>query len=90
MLFNRRSFLVAGLTAAISFAIPSFVSADDMKYGLLPDKPFNGAKINILSVVTPQFDGLMLRDKEFTEMTGIETEWTFIPFGSLQEKIANR
>lgn len=88
MLFNRRSFLVAGLTAAISFAIPSFVSADDMKYGLLPDKPFNGAKLNILSVVTPQFDGLMLRDKEFTEMTGIETEWTFIPFGSLQEKIA--
>ncbi|MEO0919315.1 MAG: sugar ABC transporter substrate-binding protein, partial [Pseudomonadota bacterium] len=34
-----------------------------------------------------QFDGLMLRDGEFTELTGIETEWTFIPFGSLQEKI---
>ena len=88
MLFNRRSFLVAGLAAAISFAIPALASAEDMKYGLLPDKPFDGTKLNILSVVTPQFDGLMLRDKEFTEMTGIETEWTFIPFGSLQEKIA--
>ncbi|MEM9231373.1 MAG: hypothetical protein AAGB10_17390 [Pseudomonadota bacterium] len=37
--------------------------------------------------MTPQFDGLMLRDGEFTDLTGIETEWTFIPFGSLQEKI---
>ncbi|MEL7165401.1 MAG: sugar ABC transporter substrate-binding protein [Pseudomonadota bacterium] len=57
------------------------------KYNLLPGKPFEGTKLNILSVVTPQFDGLMLRDAEFTELTGIETEWTFIPFGSLQEKI---
>ena len=30
---------------------------------------------------------MMLRDSEFTELTGIETEWTFIPFGSLQEKM---
>ena len=29
----------------------------------------------------------MLRDQAFTDMTGIETEWTFIPFGSLQEKM---
>ncbi len=29
----------------------------------------------------------MLRDDEFTELTGIETEWTFIPFANLQEKL---
>jgi len=57
------------------------------KYGLKDGKPYDGTTLNILSVVTPQFDGLMLRDAEFTELTGIETEWTFIPFGSLQEKI---
>jgi len=57
------------------------------KYGLKDGKPYDGTTLNILSVVTPQFDGLMLRDEEFTELTGIETEWTFIPFGSLQEKI---
>lgn len=62
-------------------------SAETIKYNLLPEKPFAGTTINILSVVTPQFDGLMLRDEEFTELTGIETEWTFIPFVSLQEKI---
>ena len=85
---NKRRFLATALSAAIAFAIPVLASAEDMKYGLKADKPFEGTKLNILSVVTPQFDGLMLRDKEFTEMTGIETEWTFIPFGSLQEKMA--
>jgi ABC-type glycerol-3-phosphate transport system substrate-binding protein len=58
-----------------------------LPYGLLEGKPFEGTTLNVLSVVTPQFEGLMLRDDEFTEMTGIELEWTFIPFGGLQEKI---
>lgn len=88
MAFKRRFLLMAGLAAAISAAVPNLGSAADMKYNLLPGKPQAGKKLNILSVVTPQFDGLMLRDKEFTEMTGIETEWTFIPFGSLQEKMS--
>jgi ABC-type glycerol-3-phosphate transport system substrate-binding protein len=66
---------------------PLSASAQESPYNLLDGKPFDGTKLNILSVVTPQFDGLMLRDDEFTELTGIETEWTFIPFASLQEKI---
>ncbi|MBX2886497.1 MAG: sugar ABC transporter substrate-binding protein [Granulosicoccus sp.] len=83
----RRGFITAAfLTVATAWA-PMTVSAQDVPYNLMPGKPFAGTKLNILSVVTPQFDGLMLRDKEFTELTGIETEWTFIPFGSLQEKI---
>ena len=76
-----------GLVAALSGALFSVASAADMPYGLKEGKPYDGTTLNILSVVTPQFDGLMLRDDEFTELTGIETEWTFIPFGSLQEKI---
>ena len=63
------------------------VQAEELPYGLKPGKPYDGTKLNILSVVTPQFDGIMLRDQAFTDLTGIETEWTFIPFGSLQEKI---
>ncbi len=85
----RRTFLAA-VTTALSLALTPFAAQADghlEKYNLLPGKPFEGTKLNILSVVTPQFDGLMLRDSEFTELTGIETEWTFIPFGSLQEKI---
>ena len=85
---HRRSF--AGLfAAAISVGICGVATASEtIQHNLLPGKPFEGTTLNILSVVTPQFDGLMLRDGEFTELTGIETEWTFIPFVSLQEKIA--
>lgn len=83
----KLTLLKAGLTAA-ALSLSSFTAtAGDMPYNLLEGKPFAGTKLNILSVVTPQFDGLMLRDSEFTELTGIETEWTFIPFGSLQEKM---
>ena len=85
----RRQFL-RGLLAAASVSVcawPSMASAEDLPYGLMPDKPYDGTSLNILSVVTPQFDGLMLRADEFTELTGIKTEWTFVPFGSLQEKI---
>lgn len=78
-----------GLTATMTAAALTLVSSAAIaeKYNLKDGKPHEGTKLNILSVVTPQFDGLMLRDSEFTELTGIETEWTFIPFGSLQEKI---
>ena len=84
---HRRNF--AGLfAAAFSVGICGAAASETIQHNLLPGKPFEGTTLNILSVVTPQFDGLMLRDGEFTELTGIETEWTFIPFVSLQEKIA--
>ncbi len=84
---RKRTLLKAGVAAASLVLAPFAASAQNTPYNLLDGKPFEGTKLNILSVVTPQFDGLMLRDGEFTELTGIETEWTFIPFGSLQEKI---
>ncbi len=84
---RKLSLLKAGI-AAVALSVASLAAhAGDMPYNLKEGKPFAGTKLNILSVVTPQFDGLMLRDDEFTELTGIETEWTFIPFGSLQEKM---
>ena len=76
------------LAAGIMAAGPAS-AAGELPYGLEAGKPYAGTKLNILSVVTPQFEGLMLRDGEFTELTGIETEWTFIPFTSLQEKVAS-
>ena len=72
--------------AAVVLA-PLCATAQDMPYNLSAGKPYQGTTLNILSVVTPQFDGLMLRGDEFTDLTGIETEWTFIPFTSLQEKM---
>jgi multiple sugar transport system substrate-binding protein len=86
---RKRSFLAAAAAAAVVAITPYAAVADGhlTDYNLLSGKPFEGTKLNILSVVTPQFDGLMLRGDEFTELTGIEADWTFIPFGSLQEKI---
>ena len=86
---------LAGKTAATALALglaatgPAASVAGDLPYGLKEGKPYAGTTLNILSVVTPQFEGLMLRDGEFTDLTGIETEWTFIPFTSLQEKVAS-
>jgi ABC-type glycerol-3-phosphate transport system substrate-binding protein len=82
-MFRRTA--VSALVAASATLFASAALSE--QYGLKEGKPFDGTTLNILSVVTPQFDGLMLRDEEFTELTGIETEWTFIPFGSLQEKL---
>ncbi|WP_245947143.1 hypothetical protein [Jannaschia seohaensis] len=73
--------------AAMTAAGAAYAESHQIDYGLLAGKPFEGTTLNILSVVTPQFDGLMLRDDELTELTGIELEWTFIPFGGLQEKL---
>lgn len=84
---RKRNFLVAGAIAAAWALTPFAAAAQETPYNLMDGKPYDGTKLNILSVVTPQFDGLMLRDGEFTDLTGIETEWTFIPFASLQEKI---
>ena len=83
----KRITYILSLTLIVGSLLPLAVSAQDLPYNLKSGKPFDGTKLNILSVVTPQFDGLMLRVDEFTELTGIETEWTFIPFASLQEKI---
>jgi len=83
---KRRTFLAAVAAAGLACSALQAM-AEDLPYGLTAGKPYEGTKLNILSVVTPQFDGLMLRDNEFTDLTGIETEWTFVPFGSLQEKI---
>ena len=87
MPFTRRQFLkTATAGAALASGATSVHAAP---HGLLDGKPFDGVTLNILSVVTPQFEGLMLRDREFTEITGIKTNWTFIPFASLQEKVAS-
>lgn len=64
---------IKGIAASLALALPILALADELPYGLLEGKPFAGTKLNILSVVTPQFDGLMLRDEELTELTGIET-----------------
>ena len=88
MQLTRRRLVATMTGAALAAGVAGAAVAKDMPYNLKPGKPYAGTQINILSVVTPQFDGLMLRDKEFTDLTGIKTKWTFIPFTALQEKVS--
>ncbi len=65
-------------TAAVEEALP---------YGLKAGKPFAGTKIVVLAPNATQYNAVQAHTSEFTELTGIEVEYQFIPFGSLQEKI---
>lgn len=90
MTVDRRAFLTSAAAAGLATALPGPASAGPplTDIGLRAGKPFAGTRLTILIVVTPQFDGYRLRSDEFTAITGIETDWTFIPFGALQEKVA--
>lgn len=79
--------LVAAVTTLVLAG--TALAQASLPYGLKPGKPYAGTKITVLSVETPQFQGVQLRDREFTDMTGIEVEWNFTPFKALQEKIAS-
>lgn len=87
MRFNLKFLVTSAISCALVVASP--LQANDMPYGLKSGKPYDGVTLNVLSVVTPQFQGLALRDEEFTELTGIDINWTNIPFGSLQEKVSS-
>jgi multiple sugar transport system substrate-binding protein len=89
MTHSRREFLSTSLALSSIVALPTNVFAQSVPYGLKAGKPYNGVTLNVLAVVTPQFDGLMLRAKEFEDLTGIKTKWDFVPFASLQEKVAS-
>lgn len=86
---NRREILKASLAAGGVAAFGRAEAQQSLPHGLRAGKPFNGVRLNVLAVVTPQFDGLMLRTQEFTDLTGIEVRWDFVPFASLQEKVAS-
>lgn len=75
--------VISGLTIVSTMA-----SAETLPYQLKEGKPFEGTKLNVLAVVSPQFEGLEARQKEFEDMTGIEVEWTYVPYDALQERLA--
>jgi len=86
---TRRSLLAASAAAAATPAIAQGTAVAGAPYGLKPGKPYNGAKLNILAVVTPQFQALEKRQAEFTQLTGITTAWDFVPFPALQDKVTS-
>ena len=85
MQLTRRTLLTASASVA---ALPAF-GQGAAPYGLKPGKPYAGAKLNILAVVTPQFQALEKRQAELTELTGITATWDFVPFTALQDKVTS-
>lgn len=83
---RRRDLLLGAAGSALS--LPLWAQAGNPPYALKAGKPFSGSKLRVLAAVAPQFEGLMLRGAEFTALTGIEVQWDFVPFTSLQDKIA--
>lgn len=85
---NRLTAALSGLLLA-SVVATNAAAQDKAPHGLKPNKPYAGKTVRVLAVETPQFQGLQLRDAEFTNLTGIKVEWNFTPFRALQEKIAS-
>jgi len=86
MKFMKETLLIAGLSLMLG---TTSQAQDEMPYGLKAGQPYAGTKLNIMAVVTPQFDGYRYRSNEFTDLTGIELEWTMVPFVALQEKVSS-
>lgn len=84
-----KTLLKAILLSFCAVTLQTTWAQDELPYGLKSGKPYAGTKLNIMAVVTPQFDGYRFRSHEFTALTGIELEWTMIPFVALQEKVAS-
>ena len=63
---------------------------ETIAYGLKGGKPYVGTKLTFLICCsdTPQFVAWKQRTKEFSELTGIEVEYAWEPWGSFKEKIA--
>ena len=63
---------------------------ETIAYGLKGGKPYAGTKLTFLICCsdTPQFIAWKQRTKEFSELTGIEVEYAWEPWGSFKEKIA--
>lgn len=63
---------------------------EELPYGLLPGKPFEGTELNFLICcnTAAQFHALDLKTAaEFTPMTGISVKWGDVPYGAFQEKL---
>ena len=72
---------------------PNAIAPENLEtiaYGLKGSKPYAGTKLTFLICCsdTPQFVAWKQRTKEFSELTGIEVEYAWEPWGSFKEKIA--
>lgn len=76
--------------AAAVGTVSAEVSTNPADYGLKPNKPYNGTKLNFLICcnTASQFASLIDKtQKEFTAMTGIAVTWDNVPYNGFQQKL---
>jgi multiple sugar transport system substrate-binding protein len=88
MTFTRRTFSAgAGALAAAGLLPTAAWSQEAALAGLKPGKPHNGTEIKILCVVATQFKAHETRSAAFTNATGINVKYTYVPFASMREAL---
>jgi multiple sugar transport system substrate-binding protein len=86
---DRRQFLLAVAAAGGAFACPGAARAAlGLTPGLAPGKPYAGTELKVLCVVASQFRAHEARLANFTEQTGINVKYTYMPFADMREALA--
>jgi multiple sugar transport system substrate-binding protein len=87
MAVRRRDILGAAAGSAILAAGGRARASVTATPGLRPGKPFAGQELKVLCVVASQFRAHEARLAAFTEQTGINVKYTFVPFASMRESL---
>jgi multiple sugar transport system substrate-binding protein len=87
---DRRQFSAGAASLAGAALLPASVraQANPALAALKPGKPYAGQEVKVLCVVATQFTAHEKRLPPFTEHTGINVKYTYIPFTNLREALA--
>lgn len=67
---------------------PTAEPVAELPYGLTPGKPYAGQKVTVLMTgIVPQYQAMINRSVEFTELTGIEVVYEMVDWGGLVGKV---
>ncbi|WP_375508371.1 ABC transporter substrate-binding protein [uncultured Caballeronia sp.] len=89
-MFHRFACAAFYVAMTVTGVVTTAVAAGEpAPYALKAGRPYAGQSIKVMAVSTPQFTALQKRTQEFTDLTGIEVKWSFVPFKALQEKVTS-
>jgi multiple sugar transport system substrate-binding protein len=84
---DRRQFGAGAAALAGSALMPRAASANPALSALKTGKPFAGQEVKVLCVVATQFTAHEKRLAPFTEATGINVKYTYVPFANMRESL---
>ncbi len=91
MTIDRRSFGLGAAALGGATLLGGGASAQGLAAALAdikPGKPYAGQEVKVLCVVATQFSAHERRLAAFTEATGINVKYTYVPFANMREALA--